>query len=106
MKLEAVSDAIPGLFDEAEENYLQAIDDNADVLKETYQRTLNDGFKGMAYFVFACSLVGLVLLIPYKDRRRGSGDPEDGDPEDESDGAGDGDAAGDALPEPEPEAAA
>ena len=73
-KLEAVSAAIPALFDEAEANYLVEIDENADVLKETYQRTLNGGFQGMAWFVFACSLVGVLLLLPYKDKRRAKGE--------------------------------
>ena len=54
--------AIPPMFDEAEGNYLTAIDDRADDIQATYQRTLNNGFKGMAFFVAACSVVGLLLL--------------------------------------------
>ena len=28
----------------------------------------------MAWFVFACSLVGVLLLLPYKDKRRAKGE--------------------------------
>lgn len=62
--------AIPPMFDEAEGNYLTAIDDRADDIQATYQRTLNNGFKGMAFFVAACSVVGLLLLIPYKSKKK------------------------------------
>ena len=58
------------MFDEAEGNYLTAIDDRADDIQATYQRTLNNGFKGMAFFVAACSVVGLLLLIPYKSKKK------------------------------------
>ena len=31
---------------------------------------MNSGFKGMSLFVAVCSIVGLVLLVPYKDKKR------------------------------------
>lgn len=43
-----VRDAISGMFDEAEANYLATIDEEADTIQATYQQTLNTGFKDMA----------------------------------------------------------
>ena len=63
--------AIPGLFDEAEANYLASIDDNAEQIQKVYQQTLNGGFRGMAIFVAVIALIGLLVLIPYKDNRPG-----------------------------------
>jgi MFS family permease len=68
-ELQAASDAIPGMFDEAQRNYLQEIDERAPLIQETYQRTLNGGFQGMFTLVAVCSLVGLILLAFYRDDR-------------------------------------
>ena len=57
-------------LDEAKENYLTEVDNDAVEIQEAYQQTMNSGFKGMSLFVAACSIVGLVLLIPYKDKKR------------------------------------
>ena len=71
-KLKKVKAAIPGLFDEAEANYIESIDEVGPEIQEVYRSTLNGGFKGMALFVAACAAVGLLVLIPYrsKDRKR------------------------------------
>lgn len=66
-KLQAVEDAIPALFDEAQENYLAAIDADAAHIEEVYQGTLNEGFKGIFIFVAICSAFGLAILMGYKD---------------------------------------
>lgn len=68
--LKAANEAVPALFDEAEQNYLLQIDENAAAIQEEYRQTLNEGFKGMALFVAACSLAGLLVLIPYQDKRK------------------------------------
>ena len=57
-------------LDEAKENYLTEVDNDAAEIQEAYQQTMNSGFKGMSLFVAACSIVGLVLLVPYKDKKR------------------------------------
>lgn len=44
-QMKEVRDTIPGMFDEAEQNYLAAIDEEADTIQATYQQTLNTGFK-------------------------------------------------------------
>ena len=56
-EMEEVRDAIPGMFDEAEANYLSAIDAEADTIQATYQQTLNAGFKDMAVFVAICAII-------------------------------------------------
>lgn len=70
-QLEEADAAIPGLFDEAEANYLASIDDNAEQIQQVYQQTLNGGFRGMAIFVAIVALIGLLVLVPYKDNRPG-----------------------------------
>ena len=67
-QLQEARSALPGIFDEAETNYMTAIDDCADEIRTTYQQTLDQGFRGMAIFVAICSLIGMLLLIPYKEK--------------------------------------
>lgn len=52
-------------------NYLASIDDNAEQIQQVYQQTLNGGFRGMAIFVAIVALIGLLVLVPYKDNRPG-----------------------------------
>lgn len=68
-KLEEVKAAIPGKFDEAEENYLAEIDEAGPQIQEAYRSTLGEGFQGMALFVAACCALGLLVLLPYRERR-------------------------------------
>lgn len=68
--MKAANDAVPAMFDEAEQNYQVKIDEATPAIQDVYRQTLNDGFKGMAIFVAVCSLAGLVLLIPYRDKRK------------------------------------
>ena len=65
-QLTEAKNALPALFDEAEANYLAAIDSNAADIQRAYQDTLNGGFRGMAIFVAACALVGILVIIPYR----------------------------------------
>lgn len=69
-QMEEARDAVPAMLDEAKENYLTEVDNDAAEIQETYQQTMNSGFKGMSLFVAVCSIVGLVLLVPYKDKKR------------------------------------
>ena len=69
--LKAARAGVPALLDEAQANYLAAIDESATQIQDVYRSTLNGGFKGMAIFVAACALLGIVLLIPYRDQRAG-----------------------------------
>ena len=69
-QMEEARDAVPAMLDEAKENYLTEVDNDAAEIQEAYQQTMNSGFKGMSLFVAACAVVGLVLLVPYKDKKR------------------------------------
>ena len=69
-QMEEARDAVPAMLDEAKENYLTEVDNDAAEIQEAYQQTMNSGFKGMSLFVAACAIVGLVLLVPYKDKKR------------------------------------
>ena len=69
-QMEEARDAVPAMLDEAKESYLTEVDNDAAEIREAYQQTMNSGFKGMSLFVAACSIVGLVLLVPYKDKKR------------------------------------
>lgn len=69
-QMEEARDAVPAMLDEGKENYLTEVDNEAAEIQEAYQQTMNSGFKGMSLFVAACSIVGLVLLVPYKDKKR------------------------------------
>ncbi|MGN0038223.1 MAG: MFS transporter [Coriobacteriales bacterium] len=66
-KLKAVKAAVPGMFDEAQQKYLEAIDAEARQIQKVYQSTLNEGFKGMFILVAACAVFGLIVLMAYKD---------------------------------------
>lgn len=79
-QLEEADAAIPGLFDEAETNYLASIDDNAEQIQKVYQQTLNGGFRGMAIFVAIIALIGLLVLIPYKDNKPGQKNENEAEP--------------------------
>ncbi len=67
-QMKEVRDAIPGMFDEAEANYLAAIDEEADTIQATYQQTPNTGFKDMAVFVAICAIIGVLPLTPYREK--------------------------------------
>lgn len=69
-KLEAVRQAIPSKFDEAQDNYLLEIDNREDQLQKIFQSTLNEGFYGMFIFAAISSAIALVILIFYKDDSR------------------------------------
>ena len=66
--------------DAAEDQYLAAIDERAGTIEDTFQSTLDEGFRGAFLLVGACSLVGLALLALYREDRgprghgRGSGE--------------------------------
>lgn len=68
--MKAANKAVPAMFEEAEQNYLAEIDEATPVIQGAYRETLNEGFKGMALFVAVCSIVGLVVLVPYRDKRK------------------------------------
>lgn len=71
-QLQEAHDAVPSLFEEAEYNYAAAVDERAEAIQTAYQQTLDEGFRNMAFFVAACAFVGMILLVPYRERRAAS----------------------------------
>ena len=57
------------MIEKARDAYLAQIDDAAEDIQIAYQQTMNGGFRGMAIFVTICAALGLLLLIPYKEKR-------------------------------------
>ncbi len=71
-QLQAARDGIPGLFEEAEENYLSIIDEHASDIQHAFQKQLNTGFAGMFGFMSVCCAIGLALTMLYRDSSRKS----------------------------------
>ena len=67
--MESMRDEIPDVFAQVEEEYMQAIDDDSEKIEAAYQRTLNHGFKNMFICVAAFNLIGLLLLLMYREDR-------------------------------------
>ena len=55
--------------DAAEQQYLAAIDERSGTIEDTFQSTLDEGFRGAFLLVGGCSLVGLALLALYREDR-------------------------------------
>ena len=67
---EATAAGMPSeAVDAAEDQYLAAIDERAGTIEDTFQSTLDEGFRGAFLLVGACSLVGLALLALYREDR-------------------------------------
>lgn len=59
--------AVSGSFQEADQNYQQAIDNKSDEIETIFQETLNKGFKGMFELVAICAAIGIVMLLFYRE---------------------------------------
>ena len=62
----ALNDAIPMAFDQAEQNYLLAIDEKSAELEAAFQNTLNGGFSSVYLTSAIASAAALLLLAFYK----------------------------------------
>ena len=69
-KLQIVEQAIPAMIDEAQENYLLAIDANAQNIQNVYRDTLNEGFKGMFILVAVTSALGILLVMLFRGKQQ------------------------------------
>lgn len=65
----SLRDDIPNVFEQAKDDYLTEIDKNSEEIQGIYQKTLNNGFKNMFICVAVFNLLGLLLLLFYKDDR-------------------------------------
>lgn len=66
-QLEAVKVAIPDAFAQAGDNYAAAVKDMSDTIEDTYQSTLNTGYRNMYLFLVGANALGLLLLMLYKE---------------------------------------
>lgn len=68
-KMNTLKAAVPGAFDKAEKDYLKAIDDRSEKIENTYQKTLNVGFRQIFLMTAIGSAVGLLLLVLYRRKK-------------------------------------
>ena len=66
-QLTAVKEAIPDAFAEAGDNYAKSVKDMSKQIEDTYQATLNTGYRNMYIFLASANLLGLLLLLLYKE---------------------------------------
>ncbi|NLD18959.1 MAG: MFS transporter [Clostridiales bacterium] len=66
----SMRDDIPSVFAQTEANYMKSIDKNSEKIEGVYQKILNGGFKNMFICVAIFNIIGLLLLVAYKDDRR------------------------------------
>lgn len=69
-KLTIVRDAIPGVMEQAGENYQNAVMNCSAAIEDVFQATLNEGYRNMYLFVAGVNLLGLLLLVFYKEKKK------------------------------------
>jgi EmrB/QacA subfamily drug resistance transporter len=69
-EMQALKDAVPAAFKEGEADYLTAIDQKSDKIEAVYQKTLNIGFRQIYITTAIFSVLGILLLLAYKEQRR------------------------------------
>jgi N-acetylneuraminic acid mutarotase len=68
-KMGVLREAVPGAFDEAEDNYMLSIEEKRDGIEKVFQKTLNEGFKDIYLLVALASALAILLLILYSTRK-------------------------------------
>lgn len=68
-KMNILKDAVPGAFEAAKVNYLQEIDKISGKIETEFQKTLNTGFKQVYLTVEIASLLALLILAFYRNRK-------------------------------------
>jgi hypothetical protein len=68
--------AIPSAFETAKSNYIDEIGNKDVELQDTFQATLNQGFKNVYYTAAIAAFIALVLLMFYKTKKVDIGDHE------------------------------
>ena len=69
-QLEVLQAAVPDAFAQAGTNYLREVDDKGSTIETAFQATLNQGYRNMYICVAAFNLLGLLILLLYKDDKR------------------------------------
>ncbi|WP_434798624.1 MFS transporter [Terrisporobacter vanillatitrophus] len=67
-KMIILKNAIPSAFDDGERSYLKEIDNRSDQIENTFQKILNRGFKYVYLTTGIASILGLLLLLFYKNK--------------------------------------
>ncbi|WP_343347034.1 MFS transporter [Terrisporobacter petrolearius] len=65
-KMIVLKKSVPNAFNEGEKSYLKEIDNRSDQIENTFQKTLNIGFKNVYLTTGIASIIGLLLLLFYK----------------------------------------
>lgn len=68
-KMQVLRKAVPGAFEEAEDNYMLSVEEKRDSIETVYQKTLNKGFKDIYMLVAASAAVAVLLLFGYSTRK-------------------------------------
>lgn len=68
-KMTTLKNAVPNAFTKGEENYLREIDKRSSKIENTFQSVLNKGFKNIYLTTATASIIGLVLLSFYNNKR-------------------------------------
>ena len=69
-KMVVLKDAIPGTFQTAKNNYLDAITAIGPKIETVFQATLNKGFKQVYTTIVIASIVGLIILSFYPNKKK------------------------------------
>ncbi|WP_270303357.1 MFS transporter [Terrisporobacter petrolearius] len=67
-KMIILQKSVPNAFDEGEKSYLKEIDNRSDQIENTFQKNLNIGFKNVYLTTGIASIIGLLLLLFYKNK--------------------------------------
>ncbi|MBQ0037598.1 MAG: MFS transporter [Clostridiales bacterium] len=70
-QLSEVKAALPDAFRKAGENYAAAVRDLTPEIEDMYQSTVNTGYRNMYLFQVAANVLGLLLLLLYREPKRG-----------------------------------
>ncbi len=62
-----IRDQMPEIFDQAKADYINSIDEHSADIEKVYQDTVNTGYRNMYLFLVAVNVVGLLLLMLYKE---------------------------------------
>ena len=69
-QLDEVKIAVPDAFKTAGENYVTAVRGMSDKIEETFQSTVNSGYRNMYLFQVGANALGLLVLLFYREPRR------------------------------------
>jgi EmrB/QacA subfamily drug resistance transporter len=69
-QLQTLKAAIPGAFETGKANYLQEVENRRPAIEQAFQTTLNVGFKQVYLTVTIASMLGLLILAFYSNKKK------------------------------------